>query len=57
MDGWLAKLVWQVTTQMSPNIRTMLVEFVNKMDEAAQKTDNPWDHVAVGLLKFVLLIK
>jgi hypothetical protein len=57
MDNWLAKLVWQITTQMSPAIRTALVDFVNKLDEQAQKTDNPWDDVAVGLLKLVLLIK
>jgi len=42
---------------MSPNIRTALVEFVNKLDESAKKTDNPWDDVGVGLLKLVLLIK
>ena len=53
----MAKLLRQIVTQMSPAIRTALVEFVNKLDEAAQKTDNPWDDVAVGLLKLVLLIK
>jgi len=57
MDTWIAKLLQQIVTQISPQIRTALVEFVGKLDEQAQKTPNPWDDVIVGLLKLVLLIK
>ncbi|KKN04656.1 hypothetical protein LCGC14_1095240 [marine sediment metagenome] len=57
MNKWIATLLRQIVTQMSPAIRTALVDFVNNLDEAAQKTDNPWDDVAVGLLKLVLLIE
>lgn len=57
MENWVAVLLKQIITQMSPGIRTALVQFVNKLDESAKQTDNPWDDVAVGLLKLVLLIK
>ena len=57
MNKWMATLLRQIVTQMSPAIRTALVEFVTRLDEAAQRTDNPWDDVAVGLLKLVLLIE
>lgn len=57
MDNWLVALLKQVLTQMSPNIRTLLVEFVNKMDVEAKETKNPWDDIGVWLLKLVLLIK
>lgn len=57
MENWVAVLLRQIITQMSPAIRTALVEFVNQLDGHAKKTDNPWDDVAVGLLKLVLLIK
>lgn len=53
----MAKLLRQIITQMSPGIRQALVEFVNKLDADAQATENPWDDVAVGLLKLILLIK
>jgi len=57
MNNWMVKLLQQIITQMSPAIREALVEFVNTLDTQAQKTPNPWDDVAVGLLKLVLLIK
>lgn len=57
MSNWMAILLKQIITQMSPNIRTALVEFVNKLDEDAKGTKNPWDDIGVGLLKLVLLIK
>lgn len=57
MDKWIATLLKQILTQMSPNIRTALVEFVNKLEVDAKETKNPWDDIGVGLLKLVLLIK
>jgi len=57
MDNWIATLVKQILTQMSPGIRDALVAFVTKLDEEAKGTKNPWDDIGVGLLKLVLLIK
>lgn len=57
MDNWLGKLVTTIVTQMSPAIRTALIGFVKQLEIDAKKTENPWDDIAVGLLKFVLLIK
>ena len=50
------KLIEQVLKSVSPQFRQAAVEFVNKLDEAAKKTDNPWDDIFVGILKFVLVI-
>lgn len=55
--NWMAALLQQILTQMSPTIRTSLVEFVNKLESDAKGTKNPWDDIGVGLLKLVLLIK
>ncbi len=57
MDRWVAMLLKQILTQMSPNIRTALVEFVDKLEADAKGTKNPWDDIGVGLLKLVLFIK
>lgn len=57
MDNWVAVFLEQLLTQMSPNIRTALVDFVNKLEVEAKETVNPWDNIGVGLLKLVLLIK
>ena len=57
MDTWIATLLRQILTQMSPAIRSTLVEFVDRLEVDAKGTKNPWDDIGVGLLKLVLLIK
>ncbi len=58
MDKWLAVLLKQIITQISPQLRTTIVDFVAKLEADAKKTvDNPWDDVLVGLIKLVLAIK
>ena len=57
MSKWMVVLLRQIITQMSPGIRTALVEFVDQLDGHAKQTDNPWDDVAIGLLKLILLIE
>lgn len=57
MENWMAKLLKTIVTQMSPTIRSALVNFVKMMEVDAKKTDNPWDDIGIGILKFVLLIK
>ena len=57
MDTWVATLLKQIVTKMSPGIRTSLVEFVDKLEADAKGTPNPWDDIGVGLLKLILLIR
>lgn len=57
MSNWMAVLLRQIITQMTPTIRKTVVEFVNKLESDVKATENPWDDIAVGLLKLVLLIK
>lgn len=58
MDKWLAVLLKQIVTQVSPQLRKAMEDFVVKLEEDAKKTvDNPWDDILVGLIKLVLAIK
>jgi hypothetical protein len=57
MDKWLAVLLKQIVTQVSPQIRAAMEEFIAKLDKDAKATANPWDDILVGLIKLVLAIK
>lgn len=56
MSNWLLLLVQQMLSVISPEIRKAVIEFVNQLEAAAKKTDNPWDDIVVGILKTVLVI-
>lgn len=38
---------------VSPQIRQEIEQFVQKLDEQAKATDNPYDDIAVGFLKVI----
>ena len=57
MDNWVAMIVRQLLAVISPELRTAMVEFVGELEKRAKETPNPWDDIAVGILKTVLLMK
>lgn len=57
MGNWVVKTIELIVKNISPSVKTALVEFVIHLDAEAKKTDNSWDDVLVGLLKLILLIK
>lgn len=57
MGNWVVKTIELIVKNISPTVKTALVEFVIHLDAEAKKTDNSWDDVLVGLLKLILLIK
>ncbi len=56
MNKWLLVLLAEILKLVSPQLRTALVELVNRLEAQAKETPNQWDDIFVGLLKFVLLI-
>ncbi len=56
MNKWLLVLLAEILKLISPQLRTALVELVNRLEAQAKETPNQWDDIFVGLLKFVLLI-
>lgn len=57
MDSWIVKVLKQVVTNMSPNIRASIKSFVDDLEADAAATENPWDDIGVFFLKLILLIK
>lgn len=57
MDKWIWKLIGLVVPVVTPALRDMLTESLNKLEEAAKKTPNPWDDVLVDMLKAIMLSK
>jgi len=57
MSEWLYRLIALVMGQVSPELRSGIVEWVKNLEERAKKTPNPWDDVFVGILKSVLNVK
>lgn len=57
MNEWIMRLFGLVVTVISPELRTGLEAWLNKLEADAKKTPNPWDDVFVGILKSVLLVK
>lgn len=56
MNQWLLRLIGLIVGSASPELRAMLTEWVNRLEDAAKATPNPFDDVLVGLLKIVLNI-
>ncbi|MBA7628012.1 hypothetical protein ES703_35482 [subsurface metagenome] len=42
---------------ISPELRKLLIELINKLSKQAAKTDNPLDDIIVNLIKQLLAIK
>ena len=55
MNNWILRLIGLIVGQASPEIRKMLVEWLNTLEKNAKETPNPWDDVLVRLLKVGLL--
>lgn len=52
-----ASLIPELIELMSPQLRSVLVEAVGKLEEMAHETSNPIDDFGVGLLKSLLKIE
>ncbi len=54
MQDWLISflipLVERMINAVSPQIRQMLSDSLIKLWEEAEKTENPWDNIVIGLL-------
>jgi len=57
MNNWVAMLVQQLLSVISPELRKAVVEFVQQLEEQAKKTPNKWDDILVGILKGILQVK
>lgn len=51
MDSIIARIAPLIIQAISPEIRTMVEEFVSKIDTKAQATPNPWDDMFAAVLK------
>ncbi|MCP3678964.1 MAG: hypothetical protein GY782_01170 [Gammaproteobacteria bacterium] len=56
MAGWIAVLIQQLLSVITPELRKAVVEFVAQLEKQAKATPNKWDDIFVGLLKAVLVI-
>jgi len=55
MDKVLSKIIEKVIANMSDRFRTEIKDFVLDLEQKAKQTkDNPWDDIAVLLLKIAL---
>jgi len=57
MNEWILRLITLIVGAASPELRTMIKEWVLELDKRAKETPNPFDDVLVGLIKIVLDIK
>lgn len=49
MNPWIMQLVLLVIKQVSPQLRAAICGMLTDLKKQADKTDNPWDDVLVGL--------
>jgi len=55
MDKVLSKIIEKVIANMSDRFRKEIKDFVLELEQKAKQTkDNPWDDIAVLLLKIAL---
>lgn len=45
-----------IVSNLTPVFRQELINLVNKLDEIAKKSANPFDDIAVNILKHILVI-
>lgn len=57
MEKWLWRLISLVIPVVTPALRDMLKELLNKLEESAKKTENPYDDILVEMLKAITLSK
>ncbi len=46
-------LIDRIVSELSPELRNMIVNTIAALDDKAKKTKNPFDDIAVGALKSV----
>ena len=51
---WILKILVDILVKASPEIKKIIADFVNHLEEKADKTENDWDNLAVHLLKMLL---
>jgi len=54
MNEWILRLVGLIVGVASPELRVMLDQWLEQLDDQAKKTPNPWDDILVGMLKSIL---
>jgi len=54
MNELLLRIIVLVVTMMSPALRTVVTEFLHRLETEAKKTDNPWDDILVAILKSLI---
>ena len=54
MESVIIKILLIALGKLSPQIRAALVQFVNDMEIAAKKSENPWDDIAVLVAKALI---
>jgi len=54
MNEWILRLVGLIVGVASPELRAMLDQWLEQLDDQAKKTPNPWDDILVGMLKSIL---
>jgi len=57
MEVWIFRLIGLVVGVVSPEIKTSVAALLNKLEEQAKQTANPWDDMLVALLKQVMIVK
>ena len=55
MNEWILRLIGLIFSVASPELRTMLEQWLAQLEAQAKKTSNPWDDILVGMLKTLLM--
>ena len=54
MNKLLAKLIPLILATISPEIKTLMGDFIMSLDAKAKATSNPWDDMFVAILKEII---
>ncbi|GAH91451.1 unnamed protein product [marine sediment metagenome] len=54
MHEWIFKLIGLVIGVVSPELRTGVARLLDKLEEQAKRTANPWDDILVAMLKQIM---
>ena len=55
MNEWILRLIGLIVSVASPELRKMLEQMLNNLEQQARATKNPWDDILVGMLKQLIL--
>ena len=55
MNEWILRLIGLIVGVASPELRKMLEQWLDQLEDQAKKTSNPWDDILVGMLRTLLL--